>query len=105
MSYQGFSIVLPAGMVAEKPFVWLRNNGQYYVELGDTEMGMLVRVDNYLEKLDEHLLTLKKALADMRARQRAVAEELSKKEDYADKIEECRLQLEKIDKKLGVNKK
>ena len=105
MCYQGFSIVLPAGMIAEKPFVWLRNNGQYYVELGDTETGMLVRVDNYLEKLDEHLLTLKRGLADMRARQRAVAEELAKKEDYADKIEECRLQLEKIDKKLGVNKK
>ena len=104
MTYQGFSVVLPTGMLAEKPFVWLQNNGRYYVELGDTELGMLVRLDNFLDKLEEHLHTLKAGLTDLRTRQEAIREEILKKEDYTDRIEQTRLQLEKIDKKLGVNK-
>ena len=33
MSYQGFTIVLPANLVAEKSFIWLQKSGRYYVEL------------------------------------------------------------------------
>lgn len=52
MTYQGFSIVLPVNMTMEKPYVWLQANGRYYVELADTELGVLVRIDNYLDKLE-----------------------------------------------------
>lgn len=105
MTYQGFSVLLPAGMTAEKPYVWLVGRGRYYVELGDTELGALVRLDNYLDKLDEHLQKLKAGLAELLERQEAIAQELSRREDYADRIEETRLKLERMDKKLGVNKK
>jgi predicted acetyltransferase len=39
-------------MTAEKPYVWLQKSGRYYVELGDTEIGGLIRIDNYLENLE-----------------------------------------------------
>ena len=55
MTYQGFEIVLPVNMNLEKPYVWLQKNGRYYVELGDTELGILVRIDNCLDKLEEHM--------------------------------------------------
>ena len=105
MTYQGFDVVLPVNMTAEKPFVWLQKNGRYYVELADTELGMLVRIDNYLDKLEEHLAKMQTALSDMYARQSATKAELAQKENYTDKIEEIKAQLERLDKKLGVNKK
>ena len=44
IKYREFDIILPANMKSEKPYVWLKNNGRYYVELGCTEVGDLVRI-------------------------------------------------------------
>ena len=41
----------------------------------------------------------------LKSKQEALKEEVTKKEDYADQIEALKLKLEKLDKKLGVNKK
>lgn len=105
MTYQGFDIVLPVNMTSEKPYIWLQKNGRYYLELGDTELGVLVRIDNFLQKLPEHLKKMQLSLSDMHARKSSIKAELVKKEDYSDKIEETQKEIEKIDKKLGVNKK
>ena len=104
MTYQGFGIVLPANMTAEKPYVWLERNGRYYLELGDTEVGVLIRIDHFLDKLEEHLLRMQKGLEEMRVRQTALRGELDRKEDYTDKIDEIKSQLREIDKQLGVTK-
>ena len=32
ISYRGFDIILPANMKPEKPYVWLKRDGKYYVE-------------------------------------------------------------------------
>ena len=105
MTYQGFSIVLPINMTMEKPYIWLQGSGRYYVELADTELGVLVRIDNYLEKLCEHLEKMQENLKNMRIRQEDIQKELIRKEDYTDKIEFYTKKLEEIDKKLGVDKK
>jgi hypothetical protein len=102
MLYQGFEIILPRNMIAEKPFVWLQNYGRYYVEMGHTELGALVRIDNFLDKLDSHLEKIQNSISEMYVRQETIKIELAKKEDYTDKIEKTKLRLEKIDKKLGV---
>ena len=102
MTYQGFEVILPSNMLAEKPFVWLQCNGRYYVEMGDTELGGLVRLDNCLEKLPSHLAEMEDALAVLNSREKAIKKELLKKDDYTDKIEKAKARLEKIDKKLGV---
>lgn len=105
MTYQGFSIVLPGNMTMERPYVWLQANGRYYVELADTDLGVLVRIDNYLDKLEEHLQKMQDRLSDMYGRRDAIRAELTQKEDYTDKIEQLKHKLERLDKKLGVNKK
>lgn len=105
ITYQGFQIVLPADMTAEKPYIWLQKNGRYYVELGDTEIGGLIRIDNYLDSLDKQLEKLKEGLTDLCGRQDALKAEITKKEDYVDRIEKIKQRLEKLDKKLGVDKK
>ena len=103
--YCGFKITLPANMTNEKPFVWLEREGKYYVELGDTEVGGLIRIDNYLKDLDKHIEELKKILFDLRERKKCIQMELGKDENYADVISEFKEKLAEIDNKLGVNKK
>ncbi len=105
MTYRGFEIILPANMTREKPYVWLKRNGRYYVELGDTNTGNLIRIDNFLDDLQTHLDKLNKGLAKLLERERQLKEELRKEESFSDEIEDCRKELEILDKKLGVDKK
>ncbi len=105
MSYNGFDIILPANMNKEKPFVWLKRRHRYYVEMGDTQVGGLLRIDNFLEKLPEYLERLNKNLDELKRKELDIANELTKKEDYTDKIDKLSKKLERIDKKLGVDKK
>lgn len=104
MSYRGFDIILPANMIKEKPNIRLSRQGKYYVELGDTEIGNLVRIDNFLDSLDEHLKKLNDNLNGLQKRKADIEAELSKEESYSEQIEEYRKQVEKLDKQLGVNK-
>lgn len=100
--YQGFGIILPSNMSADKPFVWLQNNGRYYVELGDTEVGALIRIDNFLGNLSTHLEKLKEGYEQLLVREESIKAELCKKEDYDKIIERIKRSLKKIDEELGV---
>ena len=104
-SYRGFDIVLPANMTLEKPYVWLKKSGKYYVELGDTDIGNLIRIDNYLDSLGDHLSKLMLNLEKLREKEKDIRFELSKDESYTDQIETYKNKVKKLDKKLGVDKK
>ena len=105
ISYRGFAIVLPANMTLEKPYVWLKKSGKYYVELGDTDIGNLIRIDNYLDSLGDHLSKLMLNLEKLREKEKDIRFELSKDESYINQIETYKNEVKKLDKKLGVNKK
>lgn len=105
ITYNGFDILLPANMNKEKPFVWLKRRHKYYVEMGDTQVGGLLRIDNFLEKLNTYLENLQIQLDELTRKESDITNALSKKEDYTDKIEKLKNKLERIDKKLGVTKK
>lgn len=105
MTYRGFEIVLPANMTHEKPYIWLTRQGKYYVELGDTEIGNLVRIDNYLDTLDDHLEKLKTCLSKLTEKEIELKAELAKDENYSEQIENYKAEVEKIDKNLEVDKK
>lgn len=102
LEYQGFKVILPANMLKEKPFVILKNIGRHYVNLGDTEVGTIIRIDNYLEGLTEYIGKLADAAEKLREKEIGIKAELAKDESYTDKIEELKKQLKNIDKKLGV---
>ena len=102
MKYQGFDIVLPANMREEKPFLWLVSNGRYYVEMGESDKGMLIRIDNFLEGLEDHLDKLTDGLELLCNRKESIEAELAKDESYTDMIEKYRSLLAKIDEELGI---
>ncbi len=105
MTYRGFEINLPANMSPERPYLWLKRSGKYYVELGDTDIGNLIRIDNFLDSLDEHLISLEQGLENLKDKERDIRSELSNDESYIDMIKKYKKKIGKLDKKLGVNKK
>jgi len=102
--YQGFGIILPYNMVQEKPFVWLEAKGRYKVDLGDSDIGCIVRIDNRLDTLDRLLDEQKQKKDNLLARGEDLTKELLEQTSYSEKIAACRNKLEKLDKKLGVDK-
>lgn len=104
MEYRGFQIILPSNMISEKPYVWVVGSGKYAVEMGDNEIGNLVRIDNFIDGLTSHLEKLEKRLYDLEERTTSLELEISKEFPFDDKIEDFKAKLEEIDKQLGVNK-
>ena len=105
LNYKGFDIILPADMSALRPYIILQRKGRYYVELSDAEVGNLVRIDNFLNGMQEHCKKLEEGLLRLEQDEVEIRAELSKNESYADKIESCKKKLDTIDKKLGAKKK
>lgn len=103
MEYRGFDVILPANMTLEKPYVWLSGQGRYYVELGNTEVGNLVRIDHFLDSMAEYLQTLKLGRSKLEKREAELKAELAKDETYTEEIERYRKKVELLDKELGVN--
>ncbi|MBR2453780.1 MAG: DEAD/DEAH box helicase family protein, partial [Clostridia bacterium] len=101
-SYRGFELVLPSGMRADKPYLWLVGEARYYLELGDSEVGYFIRIDNFLDNLGAHLDKLNEGLATLEERQRTIRAELDRDEGYSEKISELTERLAKIDGRLGI---
>ena len=100
--YQGFRIWVPAGMNPGKPSLLLTGAGRYPVDMGDAEIGYLIRIDhsisnmnNYLERMEEQMRELEKKECDLR-------KALARKDDYGNEIEKLRSKLDWIDRTLGV---
>ena len=93
-----------ANMLREKPAILLRRNGKYRVELGDREIGNLIRIDHFIDSMDDHMKKLKRELNHLQARTRDIETELAKDPGYVRQIEMLRRRLEHIDQQLGVDK-
>ena len=100
--YQGFEVVLPAGMRQEDVYIWVKREGRYAVSLGDNEKGTLIRMDNCLEGLSTRIAKWYVALAELRRREEIIQAELEKNESYVEDIHRLQEELLQIDKELGV---
>ena len=92
-------------MSCKHPFVWAARAGRYYVELGDTETGNLIRIDNRLDTLDTYLEQLHSSLQDLLRKQGELRAELASADEYSEQIAHYREKVERLDKKLGVHSK
>lgn len=102
--YRGFDIVLPANMNEEKPFIWLCGAGRNYLEMGDTQKGNLMRIDIFLENLQDRLRKLRNGLSQQEGRERSIRDELAREENYTDKITELKRKVKELDERLGVKR-
>ena len=103
MDYQGFKVYYPDNMLANYLFLRLKGKGTYMVSMGNSEMGILPRIDNYLNSMKERLDTIDSNLLDLKNRKIALEEELLKKPDYSSAIESLAREIKAIEKELNIN--
>ncbi|MFI3229329.1 MAG: DEAD/DEAH box helicase family protein, partial [Bacillota bacterium] len=58
MEYQGFKIVIPQQSSPAKKMVTISGNADYNIEVGDSGVGAIIRVDGYLKSLNEYIAKL-----------------------------------------------
>ena len=104
LNYKGFDVVLPKDMPKEKPYIYIQKYGRHYVELGNAVKGVMIRIDNCLEGLQEKTIKLKNAYKQLLLNHKNIEDELAKDEKYDERILEIQEQLKIIDKKLGVKR-
>ena len=103
--YRGFMIVLPAGMDADHPYLYLVREGRYKVDMSDKETGMLIRIDNFLDKMDEYVAKVQREKELLEQELKDIEDELAEADSYAEMIEECAEKLDKLDEELGVKER
>ncbi|MBO5908688.1 MAG: hypothetical protein J6Q67_02765, partial [Clostridia bacterium] len=116
LNYQGFDVVAPIGMqpkldlsenaeTGEKDkvyYVYIRRNGSYQMEIKSVS-GITKRLNNLLEDLPKAKIRREEVLETLLNKKSALEAELAKEgESYATQIAALALELEKIDKQLGV---
>jgi len=99
--YRGFMIVAPAGMEAEYPYLWLVREGRYRVDLGDKDTGIIIRIDNYLDKLGDRAKVAGRQLDILRQELAETEQELLKEVDYTEQMDALGRKLEEIDARIA----
>ena len=102
-NYRGFTIVLPAGMSAEHPYLCLVREGCYKVDMSDKEAGILIRIDNFLDKMDDYVARVRREKEVLEQELAETETELAEMVNYADEIDEVTAELAEVDEILGVN--
>ena len=101
-NYQGFDVIVPPYSLQDNMIVYLKNKGKYLVEMGESEVGMLIRIDNFLENMSKQKEQEEITLQKLYEREAEIKDELSKQQNYTDILEELQTKLNEIDKELGV---
>ena len=101
-NYKGFDIIVPNNLLFNKNIIYLKRKETYQVSVGINENKMLDKIDEYLNNLEEQILLKQNDLCLLEQRQRDLKIELSKENDYIDKIKKLKEQLKENSIKLGV---
>ena len=98
----GFDVIAPSYDMGAKHFVYLQRKGRYKVEVGNNPMGILIRIDNFLQGFDDYISEQETALKEESEYIEVARLELEKDDGYADEIRRVSAELKDIDRKLGV---
>lgn len=100
--YKGFNVIVPAYLLENSLSLELQGNGVNTVLIGNSELGVMVRIDNVLEGLPDKLSKKEKELANLNEEEKSIQIELDKKFDYSNQISELKKQIDQIEKKLKI---
>lgn len=99
--YQGFYIVLPANMLVEKPYVYIKSkhHGVYFNDMTDvtTALGCSKSIDYLLEHLDERLKSLTMDIHNIKKNCQMAKADYEAGNPYEEELEQLYKELEVID--------
>jgi hypothetical protein len=101
LTYQGFQIFIPSFMSKVRPYIYIKNNSKYIIDLG-AESNIMRRIDEFFDGFSDIHASYKATLNSYYVRQSELTSALAGKIGYQDKIEELLERLKEIDEKLGV---
>lgn len=99
--YMGFNIFAPCNSNINSLYLIICGNGKYFLNISNSEVGCLIRLENFLNDLPKKLLEAKAERADLINKQVSYKEELEKPSDIIDRINECANKLKKVEEKLN----
>lgn len=99
-NYCGFRIIYPAYMTADKPYVCIEKNGRYTVEMGESDKGIMTRIDNAIARIPELHKSFVESRNALVKKQDDIRTEINNIKFYNDEIEFYKELIEDIDKKL-----
>lgn len=112
--YKGFEIILPANMVKDYKFVYIKSSNKnsaiknlgseykYKLDLGESSTGNLSRIDNFLEGFEDKIKKEEESIDKLKSKIDLIKQQLSTKNSYKDEIECLIKEIAAIDKKLGI---
>ena len=101
MYYRGFKIVVsPKQYDADNLFIYLEGKRRYYIKLGNSPMGYLIRINNFINKLEDYLKGLKTRFNSNMDYYKQGSFELAKKDSYSEEITKLKQELKRIDDML-----
>ena len=71
-------IPVPNNLIYDKNLVYLSKNGEYAIEAGDSEIGVLIRIDNFLESFDKYIIKEEAELEKLELRKQNILDEVLK---------------------------
>ena len=92
------SLISESFVYLESPYT------RYRIEIADSPIGVVTRLDNFINDFSKHLDELRQSIKDCEQFVTTALNELAKKDMYASKIENLENRLNELDKILGVNK-
>lgn len=106
--YQGFSVILPANMMSDKPYVYIRrkNGGNYYVDMDtDKPIGCSQKIDHLFAHFNERIKSLEKQRATVEKQSVEAANDIEKGNSYEYQLEKLAAELSEIDEELSKENK
>ena len=95
-------MLVPNNIINNKNLIYLSKNGEYVVEAGDSEIGVLIRIDNFLESFDKFIIKEEEKLGKLELRKQNILDELEKEIDFLSVIHDLQDRIKQVNDKLGV---
>ena len=104
--YAGFKISLnPMSMLLEARNVSLTGAGQYKMEIGDSEVGLLRRLDNFMKDFPERESRAKNKLTELEKNLKVAQSQLDVPFEHADELESLLKEQAELNAELDLNKR
>ena len=106
-TFQGFSVMLPANMTEEKPYVLLRspNGSSYQVFLGSSSpLGLCRGIELFLDNLRIKLSRTSTHINNLKKRRIEAEDNIRRGNEYEEPVQRLTARLNEIDNKLNENK-
>ncbi len=103
LDYYGFKIKAPANLISNNLYLLIENNNRYTLDLGNSDLGVISRIDNFFEKLSSKLADTKSKRDDLLIKKESIAKELENEIDYSSEIIRLNEELNILEKELDID--